>query len=376
MHKNTILFLNAVHFSLDDRVFYHQAQSVVKNQEHAVICSSIDSVKTRIENIDFQSTDMTHLSFLKKILALALQVRHIKPNIIICDSPIAVFAAFIAKTNNRHKIIYDITEWYPSKKNLITTSPISIIPKAFFLILISVLAGILSDKFIFGEYYKSIPFKKLFFWKKSIILPYYPNLKYLKKSNKSIINNEINLLYAGFINKDKGIVNVFNTVQELADIEPNLTIKLNIIGKFTSENDSLIFNEFIKRKSPNIIITRIDFLPFKEFCNEISKNDICLDLRQIDFENNRCLPIKLFYYIACGKPVIYSNLKSIQHDVPNFNFGYLCNPNDSRTIASHITNYINEMDLYQIACKNAIIESTKNYNWELIEKSFLDFIRN
>lgn len=374
--KKKILFLCTSHFSLDDRIFYHQAQSITNNDDIAIICSTIENLETVIDNISITSFDTTHLSFIKKIKPIASHIHSIKPDQIICDSPLAVLASYIASNKNKHKIVYDITEWYPSKENFTYTPAITIILKFIFLILFSFLAGVISNKFIFGEYYKSVPFKLIFFWKNNIIIPYYPDLKYINKINKTISNNEIELLYAGKINIDKGIVSVFNAVQELAKLEPNFIFKLNIIGKYSTEKNKRLFENLVEKRLPNIVVITSDFLPFREFCDKLGKYDFFFDLRQIDFENNRSLPIKLFYYIACGKPVIYSNLKSIRQDIPNFNFGYLCNPNDSKAIASYISDIINNPQLYKNACKNACHASQNKYHWGIIESSFLDFLES
>jgi len=83
----------------------------------------------------------------------------------------------------------------------------------------------------------------------------------------------------------------------------------------------------------------------------------------------------LFYYLACGRPVIYSNLKSIRKEIKNINFGYLCNPIDMQSIAKHITNYIINQDIYFEHAKNALNVSNSIYNWNIIENKFISFIK-
>ena len=117
-------------------------------------------------------------------------------------------------------------------------------------------------------------------------------------------------------------------------------------------------------------------MPFLEFCKTIGKTHLFIDLRKKDFENTHCLPIKLFYYLACGRPVIYSNLKSIRKEIKNFNFGYVCEPDDLQSIADHIVEYIVHPDMYFEHTKNALIASKSIYDWNLIDKQFVSFIEN
>jgi glycosyltransferase involved in cell wall biosynthesis len=124
----------------------------------------------------------------------------------------------------------------------------------------------------------------------------------------------------------------------------------------------------------NIHISIVDSLPFPEFCKTIGDTHLFFDLRKRDFENTHCLPIKLFYYLGCGRPVIYSDLKAIRKEVMNINFGYFCNPNDIDAVAGHIMDYINQPGLYTEHATNALNISKAKYNWNAIENDFISFI--
>ena len=72
----------------------------------------------------------------------------------------------------------------------------------------------------------------------------------------------------------------------------------------------------------------------------IKDTDIFMDLRSIDFENSHCLPIKLYYYIALERPIIFSNLKAISKSINIQKFGKLVDPTDSNKIAKIILIYV------------------------------------
>lgn len=372
--SNKIVFLNTCHYSLDDRVYYHQAKSLSDQNFEILIISTKETLFRNDDKISINSFDDKTLNINEKREKIVEYLKKFSPNIIICDSPLAVISAKTYNKQKKVKIIYDITEWYPSKKNLLNTSKIIKIFKIIILALVNLYAGLISNSFIFGEYYKSIPFRTLFFWKKYIHLTYYPNLQYIKHFPSNKIDSEIKLLYSGIINSEKGIDSVIKSIDIASKICYKTQFKLKVIGFFPSKVDENHFRDICSNLNGNIQILTVNPLPFLDYCKEIGKSDIFLDLRKIDIENTHCLPIKLFYYLACGRPVIYSDLRAIRHKVKEINFGHLCDPNDYNTIASHISNYIQEPDLYLHHAKNAYLESRTKYNWTKIENNFVLFI--
>jgi len=102
-----------------------------------------------------------------------------------------------------------------------------------------------------------------------------------------------------------------------------------------------------------------------------------LDLREKDKENNKCLPIKLFYYMACGCPVIFSDLDAIKMHIPEINeFACTVNPNDEHEISQHITEYIRIHEKYKNHASTALEYAEKKYNWRVLSTHFLKFIED
>lgn len=106
----------------------------------------------------------------------------------------------------------------------------------------------------------------------------------------------------------------------------------------------------------------------------IADTDIFLDLRSADFENRHSLPIKLFYYAALGRPVIFSDLKAIKKEVKVDTFGFLVHPGSKEQIGKLILLYLNNHDLYYEHCLNARNLVETKYNWKKIEPALLEFI--
>lgn len=349
--RNRVLFIQTVHSQCDDRVFYHQRASLVEAGADVRIFSSYDNPLP------------SRKAFFAKVKEI---VSDFNPTIIICDTPLAVLSVHGCKGNFR--IVYDITEWYPAKKYLRNLSGIKRLFKAFAQVVAFISALFMTDKFIFGEHYKSRVPRLLCAWKEYLFLSYYPNTDFIPKPVAKDNFNEFSFFYAGNLSRDKGYDKVLAVVGKIADDFPEKNFTLNIVGRSADE-------QFQIPQCQNLKINMSDFLPFEDFCKTLSGNDIFLDLRHADAENTRCLPIKLFYYAAVGGISVYSDLKAIRFDVPDCNdFMVLVNPMNVDEIVISIEKVISDRDLFNRYSSTAIKTIEAKYNWQKIKGDFVTFI--
>ncbi len=330
-----ILFIQSAHYSNDDRVGFHQGL--------ALSCTGLA--------VDF---------FCKEAFENNCLIENTDCSVIIFDTPRAFFKSLAVRRVTR---IYDITEWYPSKKNLRGLSIPQRWIKAILMSVANFWVGIRSDAFIFGEHYKAIPFRVLFPFKKYLYLPYYPDLNYFDKVEPPHdITHKCKILYAGPLTKEKGFFRVLDAVVKAQKHCTDTHILLEIISD-TKESV----------QTSEVEINFTPYLPFEEFCEKIGDYDLFLDLRDNDIENSHCLPIKLFYYLACGRPSIYSNLKAIRKGVSECD-SCMTLVESSDEAANAIVRYIQDRELYQSHCDNALRLSHEKYNWEKIKNDFIQFV--
>lgn len=372
---NKILFLTTAHNYDDDRIFFHQAKELITSGFEVKICSLTSDLKGKIDEIDIESFDILNQSAKTKTQKFLDVCKAFQPDCIICSEPIAVIAAHKFSKTQKISIVYDITEWYPAMSMLQDYSfPMKLL-HGFKFFLIQLYAGFLSTHFIFGEETKKFPLAYFFPFKKKMILPYYPHEKFVSENIKKLSPNEITLCYTGALSEDKGIGNFFNAVEELNKRNPQLNIKILIVGSTRSESDREYFAEILTKSSVrNIEIKQPT--SFESFTKAFADADICFDLRNFNFENHHSLPIKLFYYMGAGKPIIYSNLKGIRKHMDVSGFGFLVDPKDSVKIVAHVENYLRNSKLYDLHAANARKEFMEHYNWKMIKNSFITFIQN
>ncbi len=369
-----VLFLTTAHKYNDDRIFYHQALELAKQGLSVKICSLSSDFQGVINGIEIESYSILEKSTKEKEDVLLKICNDFQPDSIICSEPLAVIAAGKFQKRRKSNIIYDITEWYPSFRML---QPYSALSKPFHFIkffLIQIYAGFLSTHFIFGEVSKKFPLACWFPLKKNLMLPYYPDDIYIEKSINQLTRNKITLCCTGRISKEDGIDNFFEAIAAVRKKKPELEISILIVGAPKRYADTIHFEELLEKYAwTNITI--IKPTNFEKFTKAYAQADICFDLREKNFEYNNCLPIKLFYYAASGKPVIYTNLKAIRKHVDVSDFGYLVEPENAQMIADLIIKYTTNPDLYKKHAQNARANYEKKFNWNLIKQKFVDFVK-
>lgn len=369
-----ILFLTSAHRFDDDRIFFHQAKELYKSGFTVKICSLSSEFTGLREGIHIESFSVLETPIRNKIQLFRKVISAFDPDCIICSEPIAVISAREISKRKNISIVYDITEWYPSMRMVERFSfPLNVF-NAIKFFTIQLYAGFLSTHYIFGEQTKRFPLAFFFPLKKSIISPYYPDDRYIHQNIKKLASNEITLCYTGQFSQEKGLGYFFDVIESLKKKKPELKISVLLVGGARKEKDEKYFSELVlKHKFQNITISKAT--SFETFTESYADADICFDLRTVNYENHHCLPIKIFYYAASGKPVIYTDLKATRAHVDVSKFGFLVNPQDSVAISDHIIEYLSNPELYSQHAHNARSEYETKYNWNIIKNVFVDFIK-
>jgi len=370
-----ILFLTTAHSYNDDRIFHHQAKEL-RSQGHRVKVSSLSSdYAGQLEGVEIESRHILNSGTASKLEYFRKVCEGFNPDRIICSEPLAVIAAYRYTKKHCATVIYDITEWYPSAR-MVAPYPDLLKPlHALRFLLIHIYAGAVSDLFIFGESSKKFPLSRIFPFKRKLLLPYYPAPGYIIEKINVLSRDRITLAYTGTFSREKGIENFFNAAAELRTRRPNLRINILLVGSSASEDGKTYFDRLLQKYQwENIRI--LQPVSLESFTESLTDADVCFDLRPVTFENHHCLPIKIFYYAAAGKPVIYSDLKATRKGVDVLDFGYLVNPEDSVAIASHIERWLDNPMEYNRYAHNARKSFQKKYNWDRIKASFKEFVIN
>jgi glycosyltransferase involved in cell wall biosynthesis len=362
-----ILFLTSAHASNDDRIYFLQAKTLAKVHEIKVF-STFGGEQLDEENLIVEYYKTPFTSRKEKINAFYDQCIAFNPDVIICSEPLPILGAYkYVKQNKSCRLLYDITEFYPSKKNLIHFSVIKKLYVAAGMVWLNRKAAGLVDGFIYGEHYKSLYYRANFKNKPFIYLPYYQDLRYFPPF--LLPQNKLTFGYTGKFSEEKGIFRFAYFLKVFKEKNPDTLFHVKLIGWFENE---LVQNQFFKI-TEGIEIQFIENLPFERYCHSLSDITIFFDLRDVDAENNLCLPIKLFAYAAVGRPMIYSPIQSIQHAYPNQDFIKLCKNEDYDSMNETVLNWVSSNDEYAEISKQSR-NFALNHQWDAIKEEFIRFV--
>jgi glycosyltransferase involved in cell wall biosynthesis len=226
---------------------------------------------------------------------------------------------------------------------------------------------------IIGEIAKKKRYNLLANSKPKTIIGYYPVLKYFNYKKPDLSKEEIILGYAGVITFERGIINLLKVTKSIADKFPQKKFKLLLFGKFTYQNEEVEFKQEI---SPidNLEVEFANWTDYDKMSSVIEGMDICFDLRIRNFIYSSSLPIKIFEYMACGKPFIYSDIKPIRDEMDCNKFGFLVNPENESEIIQAIETYLNNPNLADQHSINARKNIEESKNWESESKRLIELV--
>lgn len=147
--------------------------------------------------------------------------------------------------------------------------------------------------------------------------------------------------------------------------------RLLLFGKFTYQKEESGFKQIVSTIN-NLNVEFADWTDYDKMSVVIERMDICFDLRIRNFIYSNSLPIKLFEYMACGKPFIYSDIKPIRDEIVYEKYGFLVNPEDESEIIKAIESYLNNPKLAEEHSINARKLIEENKNWESESKKLID----
>jgi len=186
------------------------------------------------------------------------------------------------------------------------------------------------------------------------------------RKSLNIKNDEIIFLFLGSISKWHGVdylINIFNS----ENIKKSQNLFLYIVG---AENN--IYTQRLKESAQNkniVFVEPVDTSLAKDYIN--ASNYCLLPVKQLRISPGS--PLKLYDYIACGKPVLtQANVIGYSDEVEKYNLGFSVDFTDPKKCSEAILTLVNENHDFSVNNRRLAAEVL---NWENRIEEWLDFIK-
>lgn len=166
---------------------------------------------------------------------------------------------------------------------------------------------------------------------------------------------------------DGFIIGYVGVLREWVDLEPvfgalkdlDAEIKMVVVGKEGGFNENV---RLVKKCGVSDRVTFTGMVPYSQVPKYISAIDVCLIPFKKSQISESALPLKLFEYMACGKPVISTELPGIKNVVGE-KVMYATNEKEYKERIAEL--YKNEELRHEMG-KSGREFVAENYNWEKI----------
>lgn len=371
-----ICMLSTGHNALDDRIYYKETLSLLKQYTEIVLLTPGDS-----QNFE-GGTNLIHIqlknnaSILSRLFGIPKAIyilSKIKPNICHFHDYELIFALPFLKLFTRCKIIYDVHEVYPEMASVSQKIPQAIRPIIVRFIdlsekMLSKLTNyiIAADENIAKRFSNTKQVATIFNYPRlSLFVPNQHKLSELK----SKYNGRLPIIYHGTIDVNRGLFKMIEAMQILRKKRPEIILLL--IG----EIDDNLFKQVRKEIQDKRLQESIDifgWIPHKDLVNYIfiSKIGLVPFLPTKKFLKN--IPVKQFEYMACGIPVLGANLPPIASYILKAECGRVYNPTSSEELANGVIDIIsNETEWKRLS--EAGKKAVQNlWNWDQMESKLFD----
>ena len=370
MSKKRICLITSGHPPFDERIFWKFGITLVENNFDVMVISSDKEMRIERKEIKINSFNGINLDKRNKIEVFFNLLKNFDPQVIICSEPLPVIAAIKYRRTQKTgvKVILDVTEYYPHQNALRGLHGINKYFTYLKLFLFNVYTANLTNQIIIGEKNKAILYNWIAPFKRKSIIGYYSPKKFFNYSYKDL-SNPITFCYLGEHSEERGFYKLLNVVKRISS-NSNHSFKLIFIG--SSSNEQIQYLDGIK----NIEIEEIDWTEYDRLSEVLNKSNFFIDLRDKNKIFNRSIPIRIFDYMACGRPVIFSNLDSLSELSDIKPFTHLVEPDDINAVAKILNAYFDNNGLYFEHCQAARNLFEDKYNWELLEGKLLKLINN
>ena len=184
-----------------------------------------------------------------------------------------------------------------------------------------------------------------------------------------ISDNDKVILFVGTIYEFSGLENIIQKFENIKDKIKETKFLIVGGGQNFKKIKSLINKKKLKS---DVILT--NFKPQHEIPKFIYLANICINPFEINKITDRIIPIKIFEYLACGKPVLSTPLKGTVNLLPKEDFGIIYSPYDS--FVERLSDLLDNTEELKELGNKGLDYVIKNHDWNILADSLLKKFEN
>ena len=186
--------------------------------------------------------------------------------------------------------------------------------------------------------------------------------------------NAFTVFYVGSVQKARGALEILETAELLAE-RADEDIRFELVGPIPDEEAEWLQTE-IQSRGLKQVVDVVGAVEHQEVLNRMANVDICLCILSPEIRNYRnTYPIKVFEYMAMGRPVICTDVPGTRNIIDGYENGILVTPEDSAAIVTAVERLMNDKKLRdEIGAKAAT--DARAYDWNQINARIIDQIHD
>ena len=380
MKQRTICMLTTHHSPLDSRIFYKEALSLKAHGYSLIVITASEDQNTVFQGIAIQGFRVNRiLRALSRILLLDwisifrlawvavrmdCEVYHAHE----FDSLISAWMcrAYKRRIGNLVKMVYDVHEWYPEFSDYGLRNSFRF---KVFRTLDRFLAR-RADLIIATEHEKAQRYETYRDKKDVLVLGHYPRLNGVSLDNPFETRQKRPWVvgYVGDLTMDRGDLTVLEGVRRVQE-RTGSRIDVIYVGDFSVPEHRKVVMEYARRNGISLEIT--GRVLHEHVSQQIARMDICLAILHPKPYLVHAVPIKLFEYMVCGKPILASNLGNIRRILDESGAGITVNPSDTDALAEGLLRLLEDPDLRRTMGQAGLRYIQNDHHWAVLEKKLL-----
>ena len=183
---------------------------------------------------------------------------------------------------------------------------------------------------------------------------------------------DFNLLYIRIGLVESGLETVLKALGKIRDNIHN--IKLNLVGFVENEAGEIIL-EMADQYGVKDLVCYHGVQPHEELVRFIGHADVCLNPLPAGLHRSECYAMKIFNYMAMGRPIVSSNLHAASEVLKDRKNAFLHPPDDSNYLAEILFEIYERPELAKELGRHAA-EDARQYSWSKILAPLINYIKD